>query len=263
MIYPNSICIVTGGSNGIGLELVKLLLEDGQRVCILDIGEPPAELDWHVYDTKWSTRVGWLSTDLVLGDYIFHLLFYCRKLFEEASILVNNAGFGVNQETIAYHDNRLIQLNYLSPLGLSKEFANTLKNSNRHGHIVNVCSGQVFFQLPTWGEYAASKAALAVASETMHHELKRHDIHVTTVHPFMVNTGFYDEIKKQEGSWGAKMAMKLLPYYSYKPKTVAKKIMKAIEKNKRVEMCSVVNYLPSILPMGLVRKIAAKFLLEK
>jgi short-subunit dehydrogenase len=131
-----------------------------------------------------------------------------------------------------------------------------------HGHIVNVSSGQVFFKLPTWGAYTASKAALAAASEAMHHELKRSDICVTTVYPFMVNTGFYDEVKEQEGSWGSKMAMKLLPYYSYSPKTVAKQIFKAIEGHKRVEMCSLLNYIAKYAPMGLVHNIAARLLMK-
>ena len=55
----------------------------------------------------------------------------------------------------------------------------------------------------------------------------------------MVNTGFYDDVESE--TFGSRMSMKLLPYYSNTPQTVAKRIFKAVKKGKSVEMVNVLN----------------------
>jgi short-subunit dehydrogenase len=97
--------------------------------------------------------------------------------------------------------------------------------------------------MPTWGAYAAVKTALAVFSEILHWELRKHDIHVTTVYPFMVNTGFYKDVTATAQTFGARMSMKLLPYYSYTPEKTARVIFNAVRRRKKTEMASVLNEL--------------------
>jgi short-subunit dehydrogenase len=104
---------------------------------------------------------------------------------------------------------------------------------------VNVSSGQAFFQLPTWGAYAAVKACVGIYSEILSFEVARDGVRVTTVYPFMVNTGFYKGIEGE--SAGAKLSMKLLPLYSQKPETVGRILVKAVHRGKRVEMVHVIN----------------------
>jgi short-subunit dehydrogenase len=102
------------------------------------------------------------------------------------------------------------------------------------GHIVNLSSGQAFYLMPTWGAYASIKLAVGGMSEVMHYELAQHGVKVTTVYPFVVNTGFYDDVESE--TFGSKVSMKLLPYYSNSPETVGKLIFKAVKKGKTDEM---------------------------
>ena len=156
-------------------------------------------------------------------------------------ILINNAGIGYHGEmadtTIATWK-KLINVNLLGPLYHIYAFLPAMIE-RRGGHIVNISSGQVFFRMPTWGAYASIKAALGVLSEILHFELRKYRICVTTVYPFMVNTGFYSNIQSE--TWGSKMAMRMLPYYSYSPERVAKIIFAAVRKKKRLEMSSILN----------------------
>ena len=69
--------------------------------------------------------------------------------------------------------------------------------------------------------------------------LKKYGVHVTTVYPYMVNTGFYDDVQGE--TWAAKMSMKLLPYYSDTPEKVGRLIFEATRKRKRVEMINPIN----------------------
>jgi hypothetical protein len=107
------------------------------------------------------------------------------------------------------------------------------------GHIVNVSSGQAFFRMPTWGAYAAIKLAMGVISEILHYELRRYNIKVTTVYPYMVNTGFYKDVETE--TLGGRLSMLLLPLYSQKPETVARIIFRAVVQGKRVEMVNPLN----------------------
>jgi short-subunit dehydrogenase len=120
--------------------------------------------------------------------------------------------------------------------------------------IVNVCSGQVFFKLPNWGIYTATKVALSTLSELLHYELKNKNINVLTVYPFMVNTGFYNN-KEEKPTFLSEMAMDLLPYYSDTPKKVAKKIVKAIEKRQQREMVNPINYIGMLTRLPIVSSI--------
>jgi len=158
-------------------------------------------------------------------------------------ILVNNAGIGHSaevSETSIKTWKKLVDVNLFGPLYHMYAFLPHMMEKHS-GHIVNISSGQAFIRLPLWGPYAAVKAALGTMSEVSYFELRKHGIMVTTIYPFMVNTGFYKEITEEAKTFGAKMSMKLVPYYSMSPQKVAKIIYKAILKEKRIEMVSVFN----------------------
>jgi short-subunit dehydrogenase len=91
-----------------------------------------------------------------------------------------------------------------------------------------------------------------VFSEILSFEARKHGVYVTTVYPFMVNTGFYDQVEGE--SLGARLSMKLLPFYSQKPETVGRIIVKATRRRRRVEMVHLVNELGRTVrfsrPMG-------------
>ena len=55
----------------------------------------------------------------------------------------------------------------------------------------------------------------------------------------MVNTPFYKEIHAE--TRGSRLAMKIVPYYSMRPKKVGRIIFNAVRKEARVEMVSVMN----------------------
>ncbi|MCZ7584648.1 MAG: hypothetical protein M5R36_15660 [Deltaproteobacteria bacterium] len=94
--------------------------------------------------------------------------------------------------------------------------------------------------MPTWGAYAAIKLAIGAVSEILHYEVRKHGVRVTTVYPFMVNTGFYDDVKAD--TFGQKWSMRLLPYYSMTPEKVGRMVFRAAERGKRVEMVHPFNY---------------------
>lgn len=183
-------------------------------------------------------------------------------------ILINNAGIGHHGELAEISEQefrKLMEVNFWGALYHVYAFLPYMER-RRSGQIVNVSSGQAFFKLPTWGAYTATKLALAGFSEILHYELRKKNIFVTTVYPFMVNTGFYADLEGE--TLAGRLSMKLMPYYSMRPETVGKIIYQATKKRKRVEMVSMINTVGRQLVTGVpgVRSVvsfASNFLLAK
>ena len=239
--------LITGGAQGIGLCTARDFAAAGAEVVITDIDsvkldEAGAELS--ASGAKIHTRVCDVSDEEQVTAV-------ARWIIDELGgldILINNAGIGHNGE-LADTDlatwRKLVAVNFWGPLYHVYAFLPHFEERG-DGHIVNVSSGQAFFRLPTWGAYTTVKIAMGVFSEILHFELKKKHIKVTTVYPFMVNTGFYDDVEVEGESFGTWLSMKLLPVYSMKPESVGKIVFKAVKKNRGVEMVNILNDLGNV-----------------
>ena len=234
--------LITGAAHGIGFCTAREFARVGAELVLTDLDE---EALAEARDTlvELGATVHTRVVDVTERDRVDELARWVVDDLGGLDVLINNAGVGhmgeLAETTLETWD-KLLEVNLLGPLYHVYAFLPHFREK-RSGHIVNISSGQAFFRLPTWAAYAAIKAALASFSEVLHFELKKHRIKVTTVYPFMVSTGFYDGI---EGTtWGSRMSMKLLPYYSMSPEKVGRIIFKAVRRGKRVEMVSIINSL--------------------
>lgn len=232
--------LITGGASGIGLCTAQQFASARAELVLTDIDGDKLEqaaASLSADGTVVHTRVVDVSDRTAvkaLADWVVDDL-------GGLDVLVNNAGIGHHGEmaSMALPEwDKLIAVNLVGPLNHVYAFLPHFKE-RRAGQIVNVSSGQAFFRLPTWGAYAAIKAALGVFSEVLHFELRKYGIKVTTVYPFMVNTPFYAGVEGD--TWADKMSMKLLPWYSMSPERVGKIIFKAIKRRTRVEKVSILN----------------------
>lgn len=237
--------LITGGANGIGLCTAEELAKAGAEVIISDIDQ--TALDEAVASLrKTGATVHARVCDVSDRAQVDALASWIIDDLGGLDILINNAGIGHNgelAETSLETWRKLIDVNLLGPLYHVYAFLPHMERRGS-GHIVNVSSGQAFFRLPTWGAYTTTKIALGVFSEILHYEVKKRNIKVTTVYPFMVNTGFYHGVEGE--TLGAKLSMKLLPLYSNKPETVGRIIRRAVRREKRVEMVTVLNDLGNL-----------------
>lgn len=232
--------LITGAACGIGRCLSKLFADAGCELILSDLNEEAlreaaeelrssgASVHYYMVDVSKREKVEEMAADVLnnIGN---------------VDILINNAGIGHNGEIIETSIEKwkqLMDVNFWGALYHIYAFLPSMIKA-KNGHIVNISSGQAFFRLPTWGPYAIIKLALGGMSELLRVELKKFKLKVTTVYPFMVNTGFYGDIEGD--TLGTNLSMKLLPYYSMTPEKVARIIFKAVKKQKSVEMVSVLN----------------------
>ncbi len=245
-------CLITGAAGGIGIALAREFGRRGYRLLLTD--RDPEGLALATQQVAGSEGlVECRPLDVTDNGQIEALADWCRQSGCAPDVLVNNAGIGHMGElatTTPEVWRRLVEVDLLGPVSMVHAFLPLLRERNR-GHIVNVSSGQAFFRLPTWGAYAAVKAALGVYSEVLGFELSGTGIRVTTVYPFMVNTGFYKGISGETA--GSRLAMRLVPYYSNRPETVARAIVRAVEGHRRVELVTPLNlvgFYGRVLPLA-------------
>ena len=232
--------LITGGARGIGLCTAKEFARAGANLVLTDIDAEAlegaaAELSVH------GVSVDWRVADVSNREQVTALAAWVDEELGGLDILINNAGVGHHgelAETSLETWDKLLAVNLMGPLYHVYAFLPQLKK-RKGAQIVNVSSGQAFFRLPTWGAYAAIKAALGAFSEILHYELRKYDIRVTTVYPFMVDTGFYDGIEGE--TIAGRLAMKLVPYYSMSPEKVGRIVFKATRRRTKVEMVSLIN----------------------
>lgn len=105
--------------------------------------------------------------------------------FGGIDVLVNNAGYGVlgAMEEVSEEQLRaLVETNLLGPVWLTRAVLPVMR-AQGGGHIVQVSSQTVHFQVPTLGAYQISKWGLEGFSESLAAEVAGQGIKVTIIEP--------------------------------------------------------------------------------
>ena len=180
---------VTGASQGLGLTLVKNLLEHGYRVGATSRNAQALKNFVGVIDAE---RFLPLSVDLNNLDSIDESIQQTITTFGSIDVVVNNAGYGMagTVEEIAGQDIRnIFNVNVLATIDVIKSVL-PLMRKQRSGYIINIGSVAGFVGAPGWSVYSATKAAVAAFSEVLALDVKEFGINVTVVEPSGFRTGF-------------------------------------------------------------------------
>lgn len=234
--------LVTGAASGIGRELCLALAHEGCNLALVDLNQGgmeqlAAELE------SLGAETFCRQTDVTDTGQIQSLVNSVREKIGGIDILVNGVGiaFSANlMDTSPDQWERVMKINFHSAVNTTNAFLPDLMK--RSGHVVNISTGQAFFPVPTWGAYAASKAALASYSECLTWELKQYHVAVTTVFPGVVNTPFYSEVAAKTP--GQKVLIWGIRTFGAKPEKVASLVVRGIKKKKRRVIHSLINWTP-------------------
>jgi NAD(P)-dependent dehydrogenase (short-subunit alcohol dehydrogenase family) len=180
---------VTGASQGLGLTLVKKLLDHGYRVAATSRDAHALSLAVGLIDRD---RFLPLAVDLNNPDCIDESIQQTLAAFGRIDVLVNNAGYGMTGtvEEIAEQDIRnIFNVNVLATIAMVKSVLPVMR-SQKSGYIINMGSVAGFVGAPGWSVYSATKAAAAAFSEVIALDVKEFGIKVTVVEPSGFRTGF-------------------------------------------------------------------------
>jgi short-subunit dehydrogenase len=191
--YKAKAVAVTGGTSGIGRELVRQLAAAGAIVyfCGRDSkrgGDYMAELRAAGYNATFCQCD---VTDAAQVEAFIHVV-----LEHEARIdyLFHSAGIIMGGE-IRDHKlqdiQKVLETNVLGTAYVS-QYVYRIMAEQGFGHIINLASAAGLFPVPLMGVYGASKFYVYGLTEAMRLEGKGLGVRVTTVAPGIVDTPIYD-----------------------------------------------------------------------
>ena len=174
--------VVTGASSGIGAATAHALAEAGARVAV---GARRVE--------QLPDRDGLYAFDLDVRDEESSERFVERAVADLGGIdiLVNNAGLGLGREpfwdSTDEDETTVIETNVLGVLRLTRLCLPHIRDG---GHIVNM--GSIAGRQPyeNAAVYVASKYAVRGFTYALREDLLGRPIHLTTIEPGLVETGF-------------------------------------------------------------------------
>jgi 3-oxoacyl-[acyl-carrier protein] reductase len=193
--------IVTGGSRGLGLGIVRKLSAEGYRVIVI-ARKQNSDL-CSVMEGVGSGAPGsvcFVPFDLAEIDGLCQLVSSLRNDYGAIYGLVNNAGIsfeGVLALMSATQIEQLVKINTLSPIVLTKQVVRCMM-ADGGGRIVNVASIAAFTGYSGLAVYGATKASLVGFARSLAREVGRAGINVNSVAPGFVDTDMTQGIKQEQ-----------------------------------------------------------------
>lgn len=228
--------LITGGASGIGKIMSRLMLERSAKVIIWDIN--PKGIEEVISEfTNLGAIVGY-TVDVSNLEQIQVMAKKVKQDFGSIDVLINNAGIIVGEY---FHEHttadviKTMDINATAPMLITTEFLQGMMDKNS-GHICNIASSGGIISNPKMSVYAASKWSLIGWSDSLRLEMKqlKKNIKVTTIMPYYISTGMFDGVQSK------------IPIQD--PEKASLKIVKAIEKNKK--MLTIPGYIYRLTRFG-------------
>ena len=215
--------LITGAASGIGRIMGAMALEKGAAALVIwDINQ--ANIDATVAEFKAKGSVFGYRVDISDELQVVSAAQQVKEQIGDIDILINCAGIITSNKTFdrctTDEINRTININTIAPMVVALQFLPDMI-ARDSGHICNISSAGGLISNPKMSVYAASKWAVIGWSDSVRIELaqRKSKVRFTTVAPFYINTGMFEGVKSS-----------IFPIL--KPEYVAKKVIRAIEKNK-------------------------------
>jgi uncharacterized protein len=194
--------LLTGASSGIGRQLAHELARRGAHLALAARRRPLLESLADEIDASSGMKPAVFEVDLSHPGAAEELAAASREALGEVDVLLNNAGGGVGGRIVAVGDREeareAFEVNYWSPLALIQALGPAMLD-RQSGMIVNVTSMGQVSTWPSFGAYAATKAAFSVATATLAMELEGSGVHVMEVLPGPVDTAVQGETRLAPG----------------------------------------------------------------
>jgi glucose 1-dehydrogenase len=183
MDFDGKVCIVTGGSSGIGKATAQKFASAGAFVGVVGRNRERGE----AVVLEMGSRALFLEADVGFPEQIKSSIEEVLKRWGRVDILVNNAGMMIfdNVESLKAEDwDRVLKVNLYSVFYYSKYCLPHIVG----GAIINVSSVHAHESTADVSSYAASKAGIEAFTRALSLECKPSKVRVNCVAPGAINT---------------------------------------------------------------------------
>jgi uncharacterized oxidoreductase len=179
--------LITGGTSGIGLELVHKFYSLKNKIIVTSSNQN--NLD--------NLKIEFPEIEIILCDLandmsVHALIQKCLTDFGEINIVINNAGMQHNYNWID-EDNGFdkieneIRINLTSPMKIMYGLLSLL-STKKSSAIVNVSSGLAFAPKKSAPIYCATKSAIHTGTKALRYQLEKSNIKIFEIIPPLVDT---------------------------------------------------------------------------
>jgi 3-oxoacyl-[acyl-carrier protein] reductase len=167
-LLKNKAALVTGGSKGIGLAIVKTLLREGARVIFTGRNTTDLQKTHKLLDTKDAAFMEWDVQDIEKCPSLMRRAF---DVFGTIDILVNNAGiYRINGRQESFEEMteeyfiKMNRVNFIGPRNMCENYIDLIKD--KRGKILNILSISALMapgrmNKYEWTYYVSKRAFLA------------------------------------------------------------------------------------------------------
>lgn len=179
--------LITGGTSGIGLELVGQFYQLDNKVIVVSSNQDNLE--------KLKIRfpnISILTCDLGDSLSVLKLIDKCFALYSDINIIINNAGIQNNyswtdeKEGYKKIENE-IRVNFISPMQIIYGLLPIL-TTKQSSAIINVSSGLAFAPKKSAPIYCATKSAIHNATKALRYQLELTTVKVFEIIPPLIDT---------------------------------------------------------------------------
>jgi len=244
--FAGRTAFVTGGANGVGIGIVRNLLEAGAKVAIADIRQDSIDRALATLDNR---EVMGVELDVRSREGFAAAADDVEARFGPVSLVFNNAGVNLFQpiEDSSYDDwDWVLGVNLGGVINGVMTFAPRMKARSvsgevKGGHITNTASMASFIGSGTPGIYNTSKFAVRGLSYSLRHSMYQYGIGVSCVHPGLVKSYIYasDDVRPDELKGAMKPVDKAmvdrlqgLHEFGMEPDVIGARILEGIRENR-------------------------------
>ncbi|HSG33012.1 MAG TPA: SDR family NAD(P)-dependent oxidoreductase [Sphingomonadaceae bacterium] len=244
--FAGRTAFVTGGANGVGIGIVRNLLNEGARVAIADIRQDAIDAALATLDNREVMGVQLNVMDRAgfkaAADKV-------EAQFGPVSLLFNNAGINLFQtiEDSSYDDwDWVLGVNLHGVINGVQTFARRMKErveagAQAGGHICNTASMASFIAGGAPGIYNTAKFAVRGLSYSLRHSMLNYGIGVSVVHPGLVKSVIYasddvrpDNLKGEMKPVNREAVERLAGIHEYgmEPDIIGQRILEGCRENR-------------------------------
>ena len=183
------VAIVTGGTRGIGFEIVKTFAENNAQVIFFGSKETSVNKALEEFN-KLGIQVEGYYPNLSNYEEVEKIVATIYNKYQHIDIVVNNAGMSANkkiEDTTLEEFEKIMNLNVTAIFNLCKAVVPYMKKQ-KSGVILNASSMVSIYGQPSGIGYPTSKSAVNGFTKSLARELAPFNIRVNAVAPGIIKT---------------------------------------------------------------------------
>lgn len=199
-MLPNKVILVTGGSRGIGANIVQELSKQGYTVIMnYNKSEEQANKIKNELENN-GIHIDIVKADISKRNEVKNLINFIIGKYEHIDVVINNAGISQIKLFTEITDedwNKMLQTNLTSAFYVTQEAVPSMIQK-KSGCIINISSVWGIVGASCEVHYSVAKAGLDGMTKALAKELGPSNIRVNSIAPGIINTEMNKELSEQE-----------------------------------------------------------------